>query len=235
MDINKDLLTNFEKFKSGLSYPYGRSYFADEVVRILYNESYVVYIAQFEKKKLVEYALFDNYQFILDSEKIEDAEMVTLVSIRHFDIYIEYLLTYDFKILKSNLKNIDFKNSFDSIKKIFQEDEIIFYKGRLLNSKNLFEIEKSGLDFENRDKVIGNYVFNNTKYYFKPNNMLVYIVNENVMFGNYYFLDNFIKLYFDNAKEFELPGELYYEFNCSEEGLLLSNENYGHFYNLKKI
>lgn len=235
MDNRNQLITNFTEFSYSLTNSYGRSYFTDEVTRILYEEIYVVYIAQFEKEKLFEYALFDNYEFILKSRNIQEDDILTLVSIRHFDIYIEYLLTFDFKILKSNLKNVDFKDSIDLKKKIFEGEEIFFYKHEVLSTKNIFEIQKSSLNFENRDKIIGNYVYKNSKYYFKPNNMFVYIVNEDVLFGNYYFIDNFIQLYFDNAEEYELPEKLYYEVDYFENGLVLRNENYGHSYRLEKI
>lgn len=235
MNSRNQLITNFINFCDGLSYPYGRAYFADEVASLLYQEMYVVYIVQIEKKELSDYAVFDNYKFILKSRNIQEDDILTLVGIRHFDIYIEYLLTYDFRTLGNNLKNIDFETSIDTRKKIFNSEEILFYKGAILSSKNIFDIKKSSLNFQNRDQIIGSYIYGNSKYYFKPNNVLVYIVDEDVLFGNYYFIGNFIQLHFDNAEEFGLPGKLYYEVHYGENSLVLHNENYGHLYQLHKI
>ena len=237
MDNKKELISNFENFRSGLIYPYGRSYFSDEVSTILYNESFVLYMAQFERNKLSEYAVFDNYTFTLDAKNIDIDEKITLIGIRHYDIYVEYLLTYNFAILKSNVKNIDFENSSEIKKKIFEVDEIIYHKGKLLNSQNLFKIEESNFNIENRKKILGGWSFKNSKYYFKSNNVLVYIIDELVLFGNYYFLGDYIMLYFDNANEFKLPEMLYYEIVITkhEDCVMLKNESYGHLYLLSRI
>lgn len=230
----KEILDDFNYFRSNLSYPYGRAYFSDEILSIIYHRDFTMQLINIKRNEINLYSEFSNYNFILDKNKIEQEDYIKILVIRHFDIYIEFVMSDENKNLKGNVKNKSF--NIDETNKLSHFNSYLFLKGQLFNPLSIFKQNDYNEIVINRKLIVGSWICNDFKIYFKENNQLVYIKGESVLFGNYYFIDNFLKFYFENAKEYKFPEELYYEFHISENGYLtLTNESYDHYYDLEKI
>jgi len=230
----QEILSKFRSFKTTLYYPYSRAYFTEEVDLLLRDGDYIMQMIKIKSKEIKQYSEFSNYNFKLNSEKIEEEDFVILLTIRHFDMYIEFLLTDKGKTIKSNLKNKLFGVNEEN--KLVEFNEYIFIKGKLQSSEHIFKKDdyKAYVDF--RKPIIGGWKQGNLKIYFKNNNQLVFIKDESVLLGKYYFLYNFVKFYFENSEDHKIPESLYYEFSFTDSNLLeLTNESYGHFYIFNKI
>ncbi|WP_139856825.1 hypothetical protein [Aequorivita sinensis] len=230
----QDILSRFNKFKHTQSYPFARSYFTDEVAILLRDADYIMQMIRIKKTDLEQYCEFKNYSVKFDTEKIQDDDFLILVTIRHFDMYIEYLLTDKGKVLKGNLKNKSFgKNEENKLKEF---NEYVFIKGQLQSSEQIFKLKYFEPYKKFREPIKGGWSQENLKLYFKDDNNLVYIKGQSVLFGKYYYIFNYVKFYLENAEEYKMSNELYYEISHNENNTLsLTNENYGHFYVFDRV
>jgi len=230
----KEIFSKFNIFRNILSVRYGKSYFKDEVLFILRNNDYIIQMIKIERENICNYSEFSNYDLRLDSEKIKKDDSVILLTIRHFDMYIEYILKDDGSTIISNLKNIPYGKN--ELNKLSELEEYFFIKGQPQSSENLFKADNYKIYVDYRKPIMGGWRQENLKIYFKDDNRLVFIINESVLFGKYYFLQNYVKLNFENYAEFNMSESLYYEFRFDKSGsLILINENYRHFYVLEKL
>ena len=233
-----DFLKEYEKFKSLFQDMYRPSFLNQEILEILEKDFTLLTTKQTRKGFRPMFISVSDE--LLERWNIADEEYFRIFIITHFDIKIEVITNDNINsILDFNFSNVLFKN-IKNFNEIFEEDredemEFLFLNGKLFSNDEVFKSDDYLKIKNNRKKIFGDWKSDHFKITFTDRNRFYNYVNEIELYGEYFFMNNKIRLKFKNAKEYKLPEELYYDFEVKDdETLILSNYNYNkHFVLIK--